>query len=291
MGAGLGDASVFGGTFEDESFCIKHQGAGDVGMASTGPHSNACQFYISVDKLEWLDNQKMVFGKVVDGLKAVKAMGKASVAAWNQKPKLTHYVAACGKLTPQMVLDKRTALHSGVAAASSAAAGAAAVPDAGNADKGGAGPPAEVLTLADDAGQPAAADAPPAQEEEEGKTEIFDINSYDDDAKKAALKMQQCGRGMLARKHAKKQLDFKFSEVVSDVSADRLWEVSSEAPRACLFLALLPPELVSSSPAPCAPPSSCLPLHSESPSCDPRTVSPHSTHAMPCRTLLTHARA
>ena len=89
MGGGLGDASVYGGTFEDESFSIKHSGAGDVGMASTGPHSNGCQFYISLDKLEWLDGQKMIIGRVVDGLKAVKAMGRAEVAPWNQ---VTYYL-------------------------------------------------------------------------------------------------------------------------------------------------------------------------------------------------------
>ena len=69
LGAGLGDVSVYGGTFEDESFSVKHSGAGDVGMASTGPHCNGCQFYISLNKLEWLDGQKMVVGRVVDGLR------------------------------------------------------------------------------------------------------------------------------------------------------------------------------------------------------------------------------
>ena len=36
-----------------------HRGCGDVAMASTGPHSNATQFYIALDKLEWLDGQKV----------------------------------------------------------------------------------------------------------------------------------------------------------------------------------------------------------------------------------------
>jgi len=265
MGAGLGDVSVFGGTFEDESFSIKHAGAGDVGMASTGPHSNACQFYISLDKLEWLDNQKMVFGKVVDGLKAVKAIGKASVAAWNQKPTLVHYIAACGKLTPQMVLDKRTALHTGVGTGAGAGIFAAPSPapraQAAPAPGGGGGP-AEVLTLGDGdepaGNQPASdANAAPKEQAEEvvgvveaeeaagdaapdAQLEIFDQNAYDDDAHAAALKMQQAGRGMLARKNAKKLLDLKFSETMSDISAERLWEVSLARARAVsLSLSLL----------------------------------------------------
>ena len=66
MGSSLagGDVSVFGGTFEDESFAVKHTGAGDVGMASAGVHANASQFYISLDKLDWLDGKKVVIGHV-----------------------------------------------------------------------------------------------------------------------------------------------------------------------------------------------------------------------------------
>jgi len=227
MGAGLGDVSIYGGTFEDESFSVKHKGAGDVGMASTGPHSNACQFYFSLDKLEWLDGQKVVVGRVVDGLKAVKAIGRSEVQPWNQRPKMRHYVASCGKLTPEMVLDKRTALHAG------------ATPGAASAD---------VMTISDDApdaaaggsADVAAGEKAVAGEEaagEEAGPEIFDINSYDDDARKAALKMQQCGRGMLARKHAKLYIEMKFTETVADVAADKLWEVLGDFEAAGLLAA------------------------------------------------------
>ena len=63
------------------------------------------------------------------------------------------------------------------------------------------------------------------KEAEETGPEIFDVNSYDDDAHKAALKMQQAGRGMLARKNVNKYIEMKFSEAVADVTAEKLWEV------------------------------------------------------------------
>merc|ERR1719199_460443 len=73
---------------------------------------------------------------------------------------------------------------------------------------------------ADEAGE-RGADA----EELMAEAEITDINSYDDDAHKAAVKMQQAGRGMLARKHQKRYLDMKWSETVGDVPPAKLWEV------------------------------------------------------------------
>jgi hypothetical protein len=159
------------------------------------------------------------------------------MSRWNQRPKLKHYVATCGKLTTAMALDKRTALHAG--------------PTPGGAGAAGGAP--QVMTIGDDGvptaatagGEPAATAAAAAEAEEdkaeadEAQPEIFDINSYDDEAKKAALKMQQCGRGMLARKHVKKAVEINFSEAVPDVSADKMWDVLGDFEVPGLFLSLL----------------------------------------------------
>ena len=172
---------------------------------------------------------QVVFGRVVDGLKAVKAIGRAEVAPWNQRPRQVHYVAQSGKLTPAMALDKRTALHGGVdgdPTSSKAVAGSEAAP--------------QVMSIGDEptaaatadgtmaAAEGAAQTATGAAETKEEEVEIFDVNSYDDDAHKAALKMQQAGRGMLSRKHAKKVLEFKFSQTVADQTPAALWAVLGE---------------------------------------------------------------
>ncbi|KAJ1483326.1 hypothetical protein T484DRAFT_2595136 [Baffinella frigidus] len=74
----VGDESIYGGVFEDESFALKHRGAGDVAMASSSVHANASQFYISLDSLAHLDGKKVIFGRVVDGMKAVRQVGTVS---------------------------------------------------------------------------------------------------------------------------------------------------------------------------------------------------------------------
>ena len=78
-GAVGGDESIYGGLFEDESFALKHRGAGDVAMASAAAHANGSQFYISLERLAYLDGKKVVFGRVVDGMKAVRQVRPTSL--------------------------------------------------------------------------------------------------------------------------------------------------------------------------------------------------------------------
>jgi len=85
-GAVGGDESVYGGLFEDESFALKHRGAGDVAMASAAAHANGSQFYISLERLAYLDGKKVVFGRVVDGMKAVRQVRPTSL----DEPVLKH---------------------------------------------------------------------------------------------------------------------------------------------------------------------------------------------------------
>uniref|UniRef100_A0A7S0WF71 Peptidyl-prolyl cis-trans isomerase n=1 Tax=Chlamydomonas leiostraca TaxID=1034604 RepID=A0A7S0WF71_9CHLO len=56
-----------GWSIPDESFALKHDDVGWVGMANMGqPHTAATQFYITLQPLTWLDGKRVVFGKVVD---------------------------------------------------------------------------------------------------------------------------------------------------------------------------------------------------------------------------------
>lgn len=62
-----GGESIYGGTFPDEFHSrlrFKHRGL--VACANTGsPNSNGSQFFISLDRCDWLDRKHTIFGKVV----------------------------------------------------------------------------------------------------------------------------------------------------------------------------------------------------------------------------------
>ncbi|XP_018020171.1 peptidyl-prolyl cis-trans isomerase C [Hyalella azteca] len=64
---GMGRLSIYGETFPDENFDVKHATLGFVAMANSGPNTNGCQFYITTAPTPWLDGKHVVFGKVIEG--------------------------------------------------------------------------------------------------------------------------------------------------------------------------------------------------------------------------------
>ncbi|ACA99616.1 peptidylprolyl isomerase [Picosynechococcus sp. PCC 7003] len=95
-GNGTGGESIYGDTFEDESFELRHNVPGLLSMANRGPNTNGSQFFITTTLTPWLNGKHVVFGKVIEGMDVVKAM--EAQGSGSGAPKQEIAIADCGEL-------------------------------------------------------------------------------------------------------------------------------------------------------------------------------------------------
>ena len=94
-GDGTGGASIYGPTFDDEAFILRHDGAGVLSSANAGPHTNSSQFFVLFARAPWLDGKHVVFGRVVEGMEGV-ARAAERVGTKGGAPRQKVVVVGCG---------------------------------------------------------------------------------------------------------------------------------------------------------------------------------------------------
>ena len=90
--------SIFDGYFPDETFEVKHNKVGLLGYCKKSglKYTNECQFYVTIGSpLSFMDGKYVVFGRVIQGMRAFRQMEKMDCL--NERPKDKIEISDCGE--------------------------------------------------------------------------------------------------------------------------------------------------------------------------------------------------
>eukprot|EP00892_Ulva_mutabilis_P009142 jgi/Ulvmu1/65/UM001_0068.1 len=99
-GNGTGGESIYGNTFDDENFKLKHDRAGVLSMANAGPDTNGSQFFLCTAAAPWLDGKHVVFGTVVEGMGVLKRMEAVGSKSGKTARRVT--IRDCGQVESRL---------------------------------------------------------------------------------------------------------------------------------------------------------------------------------------------
>lgn len=94
---GQGGESIYGRTFPDENFKLKHEVRGLLSMANAGKNTNGSQFFITFVPTPHLNGKHTVFGRVESGYELCQKIEKLKIKS-NDKPFETVKISACGEI-------------------------------------------------------------------------------------------------------------------------------------------------------------------------------------------------
>ncbi|CAH3192432.1 unnamed protein product [Porites evermanni] len=107
-GNGTGGESIYGGTFNDEGFHLKHETAMLLSMANRGPNTNGSQFFITTQPAPHLDGIHVIFGHVLQGQEIVSEIEIQRVDD-KSRPLVDVKIINCGELIPKAKAKEKKA--------------------------------------------------------------------------------------------------------------------------------------------------------------------------------------